>query len=116
MQQIAERIKGIREDADMTQKQFASAVNISEASFKNYESGRRDIPARLLRNIAEAFNVSMDYLVGLTDIPYAIRSEVDELANLYYTLNEYDKQRVHERMLTLHENYKKHPKYKEKKK
>ncbi len=106
MQCIAQRLKQIRENEGLTQAQFAEKVNISHASIKNYESGRREIPGHLLRNVAEAYNVSMDYLTGLTDKPYAFRSDLNEAAKLYFSLTETDKLRIEERMHTLKETAK----------
>ena len=61
------RIRDLREDADMTQEALGKAINVPQRSYAYYESGQRMIPPRVLRALAEYFNTSVDYLIGLTD-------------------------------------------------
>lgn len=62
-----ERIRNLREDADMTQTQIGNMLNISQRAYAHYESGSRDIPVEILVEIADIFNVSTDYLLNRTD-------------------------------------------------
>ncbi len=67
-----ERLKEIRNDKDYTQKDIADYLNISQVQYSRYETGIRIIPIDLLAKLANLYQVSIDYLLGLTDIrnPY----------------------------------------------
>lgn len=62
-----ERIRNLREDADMTQTQIGRMLNISQRAYAHYECGSRDIPVDILVEIANIYNVSTDYLLNRTD-------------------------------------------------
>ena len=62
-----ERIRGLREDKDMTQKQMAEILNCSQRIYSNYERGDVDIPTHILIKLAKFHKVSVDYLLNLTD-------------------------------------------------
>ena len=61
------RIRDLREDHDMTQKQVAAILNCSQQVYSNYELGQRDIPTAILIGLANLYNTSTDYILGLTD-------------------------------------------------
>lgn len=61
------RIRDLREDADLTQKEMAKILNCSQQVYSNYELGQRDIPTSILIALAEYYNVTTDYILGLTD-------------------------------------------------
>lgn len=61
------RIRDLREDADLTQKQMAKILNCSQQVYSNYELGQRDIPTAVLIRLAKFHNVTTDYILGLTD-------------------------------------------------
>ena len=63
------RIRDLREDRDLTQKEMAKALNCSQQAYSNYELGQRDIPTDILIKISNFHKVSVDYLLGLTDDP-----------------------------------------------
>lgn len=63
------RIRDLREDNDLTQKQVAYMLNCSQQVYSNYELGQRDIPTATLVRIAEIYEVSTDYILGRTDNP-----------------------------------------------
>lgn len=63
------RIRDLREDNDMTQKQLAKELNCSQQVYSNYELGQRDIPTDVLIKLSLFYNVSTDYILGLTDNP-----------------------------------------------
>ena len=56
-------------DHDVTQKKLAKEFHITEAMFSNYLNGRNDIPVEILVKIAQYFEITTDYLVGLSDCP-----------------------------------------------
>lgn len=61
------RLKDLREDNDKLQKEIANLLGISQQYYSEYESGNRAIPIFHLIKLAEFYNVSIDYIVGLTD-------------------------------------------------
>ena len=61
------RIRELREDADLTQKQMSQILHCSQQVYSNYELGQRDIPTSILIAIAQYFNTSTDYILGLSD-------------------------------------------------
>lgn len=68
----SEALKRFRRDFNLTQRQAASAAGILQQAYQKYEYGR--IPsAEVLVKLADAFNVSTDYLLGRTDIPEVYR-------------------------------------------
>ncbi len=67
------RIRALREDNDLTQKEIANILNMSQTGYSKYETGENDIPTKILINLAYYYNTSVDYLLGITDIqkPYS---------------------------------------------
>ena len=63
------RIRDLREDRDLTQKQVSGALRCSQQVYSNYELGQRDIPTDILIKLSAFYNVSVDYILGLTDNP-----------------------------------------------
>lgn len=61
------RIRELREDHDMTQKQIAEILNMSQTGYNQYEIGKNDLPTRVLIELAKYYNTSIDYLLELTD-------------------------------------------------
>ena len=61
------RIKDLREDNDMLQKDVAELLNISQTNYSKYELGKINIPINTLKKLALIFNTSIDYLLGLTN-------------------------------------------------
>ena len=61
------RIRDLREDHDLTQKQMAMKLNCSQQVYSNYELGQRDIPTDILIKLARFYHVSTDYLLELSD-------------------------------------------------
>ena len=60
------RIRDLREDNDLTQKQVASMLNCSQQVYSNYELGQRDIPTDILIALSRFYNVTTDYILGLS--------------------------------------------------
>jgi len=63
------RIRDLREDRDLKQRQLAEYLNCSQQVYSNYELGQRDIPTDVLIQLSAFYNVSVDYLLGLTSNP-----------------------------------------------
>lgn len=66
---VYRRIRDLREDKDLTQKEMAKTLNCSQQVYSNYELGQRDIPTDVLIKLARFYNTSIDYLLGETDDP-----------------------------------------------
>jgi transcriptional regulator with XRE-family HTH domain len=64
---FAKRIRDIREDADLNQKDVASALNVSYKTFGRYERGETEPQVKFIADFCRHFGVSADYLLGLTD-------------------------------------------------
>ena len=63
------RIRDLREDRDLKQRQVAQYLNCSQQVYSNYELGQRDIPTDVLIRLSALYGVSVDYLLGLTSNP-----------------------------------------------
>ena len=61
------RIRDLREDRDLTQKDLAKILSCSQQVYSNYELGQRDIPTDILIKLSRFYNVSVDYILGLSD-------------------------------------------------
>ena len=64
------RIRDLREDHDLTQKQMGQILSCSQRVYSNYERGELDIPTEVLRKLAKFYGVTSDYLLELSDIPW----------------------------------------------
>lgn len=67
--EFAESLKRFRKEKRLTQKQIAKTIGIRERSYQRYEHGEVKPSIDMVRRIADAYNVSIDYLVGRTDNP-----------------------------------------------
>lgn len=67
------RLKDMREDRDLTQRELAEYLHIRQNTYSQYENGRRELPIEALIALARFFGTSTDYILGLTDEkqPYA---------------------------------------------
>lgn len=65
--QMKLRIRDLREDADLTQKQVAEYLLCDQSLYSKYERGVRILPLDLAVRLADLYKVSLDYLVGRTD-------------------------------------------------
>ncbi len=64
---LYKRIRDLREDKDMSQKQMGEILSCSQRVYSNYERGELDIPTEILIKLADFHNVSTDYLLNRTD-------------------------------------------------
>lgn len=63
------RIRELREDHDLKQKQVAKFLSCSQQVYSNYELGQRDIPTDILIKLAKLYHVTTDYILELSDQP-----------------------------------------------
>ncbi len=61
------RLKDIREDSDVTQRELAEFLHIKQNTYSQYENGQRQLPIEILIDLAKFYKTSTDYLLGLTD-------------------------------------------------
>ncbi|MFR7874739.1 MAG: helix-turn-helix domain-containing protein [Christensenellales bacterium] len=71
------RIKNLREDHDLTQKQLSKLLSVSQVAYSYYELNRRNVPLDILFRLADFYNTSIDYLLYRTDeyMPYPRSTE-----------------------------------------
>ena len=72
------RLKELRNQKKLTQKQLAEKINVTHVSISGYESGNRSPDTETLQRLADFFEVSTDYLLGRTDTPALTPQEQDE--------------------------------------
>ena len=63
------RLKDIREDRDITQKTVAEYLHIKQNTYSQYENGQRGLPIEILIALSRYFNVSTDFILGISDNP-----------------------------------------------
>ena len=61
------RLRNLREDNDLTQKDLSKMLNISQVAYSYYELNKRNIPLEILCKLADFYNTSVDYLIYRTD-------------------------------------------------
>lgn len=94
---LGERIKKARLAKGLTQKQLAEMLNITDATVNRYEKGIRKPDPEMLKAIADALNVSVDYLLGKTDI-----------SNVYVPESYSQKYKITKRDMLQYEDFVKH--------
>lgn len=62
------RMKSLRKEAKLSQVNLAKDLSMHTTTYRRYESGERDLPMEVAIQIAEYYHVSLDYLVGRTDV------------------------------------------------
>lgn len=63
-----ERIRSLREDRDLTQKEIAAFLHCSQRVYSNYERGDIDVPTQILIKLADYHDTTVDYILGRTDV------------------------------------------------
>ena len=63
------RMRDLREDNDKTQQEIAEILNTSQTMYARYERGANELPIHHILKLANYYNVSTDYLLGITDKP-----------------------------------------------
>ena len=66
------RIRDLREDRDLTQRALADYLQLHQTTYSDYELGRLNVPVPVLHKLADFYGVSVDYLLGRTNVkePY----------------------------------------------
>ncbi len=64
---IVNRIRDLREDHDLTQQELADMLGCSQATYSRYETGDVNVPIDILKRLSQFYQVSIDYIVGLSD-------------------------------------------------
>ena len=70
---VYQRLRDLREDADKSQEDIAKVIGTSQSYYAQYENGKRAIPFDRMVALARYYNVSLDYLAGLTDTPKRLK-------------------------------------------
>ena len=88
---IGDTIKSLRQEKGYSQKELATALNISASCLCKYEANRAQIPAETLISIADIFNVSLDYLFGRSNFAFdydSLNTNYVNKVKTYTMLNE----------------------------
>ena len=64
---LGQRLKELREEKGLTQKELSSILGINSVTYLHYEKDQREPPLALLADMAKFFEVSVDYLLGLKE-------------------------------------------------
>ena len=72
MNEYQMRIRDLREDRDLKQKDLAAYLQVHQTSYSDYELGKSNIPIAVLHKLADFYGVSIDYILGRTSVktPY----------------------------------------------
>ena len=62
-----QRIRDLREDANLSQVKVAKLLGMSQTGYSKYETGENDVPTTILISLAQLYHTSVDYLLGLTN-------------------------------------------------
>lgn len=68
-----QRLRDLREDNDLTQAQVAELLGTVREQYNKYELGKQEIPFHHVITLARHYNVTIDYLAGITDIPRKLK-------------------------------------------
>ncbi len=64
---MSNRLRDLREDADLNQTQVANLLGMSQTGYSKYETGENDIPAQVLIKLAQFYKTSVDYILGVSN-------------------------------------------------
>lgn len=62
-----DRLRDLREDRDLTQQVLANYLGCNQTTYSRYETGETSVPIDILKKLAIFYNVSIDYITGLTN-------------------------------------------------
>ncbi|MBR1423194.1 MAG: helix-turn-helix transcriptional regulator [Ruminococcus sp.] len=98
-----QRIRDLREDSDLTQRQVAEKLFLHLTQYRRYECGESELPMNIAVNIAKLYGVSLDYIAGLTNkksglTQSSLNKEETHLINSFRQLNDKNKGRLLERL------------------
>ena len=69
------RLRDLREDKDLTQDELVQILGMHKTTYTNYEQGKREIPFDLASRLARFYNVTLDYIAGITNDPTPLNKE-----------------------------------------
>ena len=69
MKKYQNRLRDLRQDKDLTQEEIAKVFFLQTTQYRRYENGETDLPLEWAKKFAVYYNVSIDYIAGLTDTP-----------------------------------------------
>lgn len=96
---LGSKIRLLREELEISQKDMAKQLNMSNNTLSQYETSKRTPDFVTLKQIAEYLEVSLDYLAGFIDVPYdPLDSNFQDLLFLYLTQTDNDKRKMVEEM------------------
>ena len=71
---VKTRLKDLREDHDLLQKNLAEMLNIAQTTYSQYELSKREVPYEIIIKLASFYNTSVDYILYLTDAQKSINA------------------------------------------
>ncbi len=92
--EFAERLKAVREEKGLSQTELAAKTGLQPSAVSHFESGRRSPSFDNLRRLADALNVTIDYLLGRSDLRDAAGPASDILFRNYEKLSDVDQEQV----------------------
>lgn len=112
MRNTAQIIRDLREDNDLKQSDLAKVLSVSQQYYSKYETGQYELPVRHIITLAKFYNISADYLLGLTDYSSTtaisdVNTPTKKLINDILELNDKSKNAVKDyvELLKLREKY-----------
>lgn len=99
-------LKALRKERGLTQQEIADQFAISRVNYNRYETGARVPPVDMLEKFADYYGVSVDYLLGRTDIPNIYKSQLDDKYELEVWSSKKLSQQEQEQILTQAEEMK----------
>lgn len=82
-----QRLRDLREDHDKSQAEVAQILGTAREQYHKYESGKQELPMHHFITLARYYNVSLDYIAGLTDTPKAIGGKPYKMTSKNITIN-----------------------------
>lgn len=103
------RIKDLREDADKKQSELAEDLFMQTTQYGRYERGERELPLNIAIAIAKYYDVSLDYIAGLTNVKrpldkFVLSYDEQQLLSTFRSLNDFQKGQVFERVKAIADN------------
>lgn len=105
-----QRLRDLREDNDSNQAEIAEVLSMQVTQYGRYERGDREIPFGVAIELAKYYNVSLDYLAGLTSEKaisgVRLSRKERELLEMFRSMSEFEQGQVYERAVSLLNNNK----------
>jgi transcriptional regulator with XRE-family HTH domain len=81
MPELINQLKELRKSREFTQKEVSEDINISERHYRKYEAGEVAIPSDMLLKLADLYKVSIDFILGRTNIPDMYTNDLKKQIN-----------------------------------